>query len=52
MNQREQIKTTKTIKLICGIVEKAKQKTIKRIIRRLNKMSPNDVQDLARMIKA
>ena len=47
-----QQKTAKTIALICDLVEKSKQKTIKKIVKRLNKMSPADVQSLARIIKA
>ena len=52
MKKIEQVETAKTIKMICGVVEKSKQKTIKKIVRRLNKMSPNDVQSLARIINA
>lgn len=42
----------KRIISIVEIVEKARQKNIKKIVRRLNKMSPSDVATLARIIKA
>ena len=50
--KREQIKTMRTINMICSIVEQSKQKTIKKIVKSLNKMTPNDVMSLARIIKA
>jgi hypothetical protein len=52
MNKREQVKTAKMIHLIGAIVEKVKQKNIKRILKRLNKMSPNDVTALVRILGA
>lgn len=51
LNKKESVKTMRMINLISGIIEKSKQKTIKKIVKRLNKMSPNDVFTLARIIK-
>lgn len=44
--------TNKELNNICKVIENAKQRTIKKILRRLNKMSPNDVASLARLIQA
>jgi len=47
---KEQVKTMKMINKIAAIVEKSKYKTIKRIVKRLNKMSANDLSSLERII--
>ena len=52
ITKKEEEKTARMLISISGMVEKAKQKTIKKIVKRLNEMSPNDVQQLARIIKA
>ena len=45
------MKTKQTIKIICNLIEKRKQERIKKIVKRLNEMSPNDVFMLARILK-
>ncbi len=51
MNKQEQIKTARMIVKIGSIVNRAKQKTIKKILKRLNKMSPDDIQYLAQLLQ-
>jgi len=52
LSKEKEIRTAKNIVLICKIIERSKQRNIKRILRRLNQMSPNDVSTLGRIIDA
>ena len=52
LSKEKEIKIAKNIVLICKVVEMSKQRNIKRILKRLNQMSPNDVSTLGRIIDA
>ena len=49
---KKKMELAKTINIISKAVENAKQKEIKRIVKRLNKMSHDDIQTLKRIINA
>lgn len=50
MAKRRERTIDESIALISGAIEQAKARTIRRIVKRLQKMAPKDVQALERLI--
>ncbi len=47
---KEQEKDARMIVLISSVVEKARQKMLKKIIKRLDTLSANDIESIARIM--